>query len=198
MLELSRFDYYLIIINIIGFLYFLIYIYFLAGESSNVSDTIMTILSLCFGSLGIALSMIIFGRTPKYRKKETMMSRVFIWCILVIQIILLLIIKGYIRNDLTINAIEYFKANPIIVIYLLVINIITLIAFALDKIHSIEGNKRIRISVLLFLSFIGGSIGALLAMYIFRHKTRQDYFTVGVPLIIIMQLFCIFYLMNRP
>lgn len=133
-----------------------------------------------------------FWSNSKVQKKETMMSRVFIWCILVFQIILLLIIKGYIRNDLTINAIEYFKANPIIVIYLLVINIITLIAFALDKIHSIEGNKRIRISVLLFLSFIGGSIGALLAMYIFRHKTRQDYFTVGVPLIIIMQLFCIF------
>lgn len=198
MLELSRFDYYLITINIIGFLYFLIYIYFLAGESSNVSDTIMTILSLCFGSLGIALSMIIFGRTPKHRKKETMMSRVFIWCVLVIQIILLLILKGYIRNDLTINAIEYFNANPIIVIYLLIINIVTLIAFALDKIYSIEGHKRIRISILLFLSFIGGSVGALLAMYIFRHKTKQDYFTVGVPLIIIMQLFCIFYLMNRP
>ena len=41
MLELSRFDYYLIIINIIGFLYFLIYIYFLAGESNNDYSILM-------------------------------------------------------------------------------------------------------------------------------------------------------------
>ena len=87
--------------------------------------------------------------------------------------------------------------NPFLVAYLIVINIISLIAFALDKIYAVgHSNRRIRISVLLLLSFIGGSIGALLAMYVFRHKTRKDYFVIGVPLTMIMQVFLIFYFMN--
>lgn len=80
--------------------------------------------------------------------------------------------------------------------YLLVINVVTLIVFAIDKIAAIEHRSRIRIVTLLALCFIGGSIGGLLAMYVFRHKTRQDYFSVGVPLIMIMQVVVIFYIMN--
>ena len=80
--------------------------------------------------------------------------------------------------------------------YLLIINIVTLIAYAIDKINACEGRSRIRIVTLLGLAFIGGSIGAVAAMYLFRHKTRQDYFAVGVPLIIITQVIVIFYLMN--
>ena len=47
-----------------------------------------------------------------------------------------------------------------------------------------------------YLAFIGGSVGALLAMYLLRHKTKKDYFTVGVPLIMIMQVVVLFYAMN--
>jgi len=78
----------------------------------------------------------------------------------------------------------------------LAINILTLILFALDKIAAIENRSRIRIVTLLGLAFIGGSIGGLIAMYVFHHKTKKDYFTVGMPLIIIMQLVVIFFLMN--
>ena len=46
------------------------------------------------------------------------------------------------------------------------------------------------------LAFIGGSVGALVAMYVFHHKTKQDYFSVGVPLIILMQVVVLFFLMN--
>lgn len=60
-------------------------------------------------------------------------------------------------------------------------------AFAIDKIAAIEGRSRIRIVTLLGLAFIGGSIGGLIAMYLFRHKIRKDYFTVGIPLIMVMQ-----------
>ena len=59
-----------------------------------------------------------------------------------------------------------------------------------------RSSGRIRIVTLLGLAFIGGSIGSLLAMYLLRHKTRKDYFTVGVPLIIVMQVVVIFYMMN--
>ena len=49
---------------------------------------------------------------------------------------------------------------------------------------------------LLALAFAGGSIGSLIAMYAFHHKTKKDYFTVGVPLILIMQIVVVFYIMN--
>ena len=80
--------------------------------------------------------------------------------------------------------------------YLVIINIVTLIAFAIDKIAAIEHRSRIRIVTLLGLALIGGSSGALIAMYVFRHKTKKDYFTVGVPLIILMQSVVFFYMMN--
>ena len=79
----------------------------------------------------------------------------------------------------------------------MVINFITLIAFAVDKIAAIEEKPRIRIVTLLGLAFIGGSIGGLIGMFVFRHKIKKDYFMVGVPLIIIMQVVVIFYLMNN-
>lgn len=81
-------------------------------------------------------------------------------------------------------------------IYLAIINIVTFIAFAIDKLAAIEGRSRIRIVTLLGLAFIGGSFGGLLAMYTFRHKIKKDYFAVGIPLIIVMQVIVIFYLMN--
>ena len=49
---------------------------------------------------------------------------------------------------------------------------------------------------LLGLAFIGGSVGALIGMYGFHHKTKKAYFTVGVPLILLMQVVVLFYVMN--
>ena len=43
-------------------------------------------------------------------------------------------------------------------------------------------------SVLFILALMGGSIGSILGMYIFRHKTKHWYFVVGMPLILIAQI----------
>lgn len=67
-------------------------------------------------------------------------------------------------------------------------------AFAVDKARAIQHESRI--ITLSGLAFVGGSVGALLAMYLLHHKTRKDYFTVGVPLIMVMQVFVLFYAMN--
>lgn len=80
--------------------------------------------------------------------------------------------------------------------YLVIINFITFAAFAIDKIAAIERKSRIRIVTLLALAFFGGSIGGLIAMHLLRHKTRKDYFTVGIPLIMIMQVVLLLYAMN--
>lgn len=192
-MELSRFDYYLIAINAIGFILYLVNTWLYSHNAEGQIDRILTITSLLGGSLGIVIAILLFDRKSV---KDNMMSRVFVICVLIIQIIIFLMVKGHIKTDLTFAFWEFFGAHKIIIVYLLAINIVTLIAFAVDKIAAIEHRSRIRIVTLLALAFIGGSIGALIAMYVFHHKTKQDYFSVGVPLIMLMQAVVIFFLMN--
>ena len=75
-----------------------------------------------------------------------------------------------------------------IIIYLVVINVSTFIVYGLDKWKAKQSKWRIRESTLLGLAAIGGSIGALLAMKILRHKTKHNQFKYGVPLILVAQI----------
>lgn len=192
-MELGLFEYYMIGINIIGFLVFMVNQLLYSFTDEMQIDAVVTVASFMGGSAGIILAMLLFSREAV---KENMMSRVFVSCIFVIQVIMFLIVEGYISNEITLDFLGYFERHKTLLLYLVVINFVTLIAFALDKIAAIEDKTRIRIVTLLGLAFIGGSIGGLIAMYVFRHKTRKDYFMIGVPLIIIMQIVVFFYLMN--
>lgn len=72
--------------------------------------------------------------------------------------------------------------------YLLIINLITFLLYAIDKRRSIRKAWRIPESVLMGFVTFGGSVGAMLAMLLFRHKTKHAKFTVGVPLILVAQI----------
>ncbi len=81
-----------------------------------------------------------------------------------------------------------------IIAYIIIINIITYIAYAYDK-HQAKRHKwRVRESTLLFLALAMGSIGALAAMYTTRHKTKHKKFTVGVPLLLILNIMMLVFL----
>lgn len=190
---LSPFMTYIVIINIIGFLLYLVNTLLYRFTAEGQIDAVLTIVSLLGGSLGIVLSILIFDRKAE---KGNMMSRVFVSCILVIQIILFLVIRGHYADHITLAFWTFFDQHKILVAYLVIINFITFATFAIDKKAAIERKSRIRIVTLLALSFFGGSIGGLIAMYLLRHKTRKDYFTVGIPLIMIMQVVLLFYAMN--
>ena len=192
-MNLSILDYYLIGVNILGFILYLVNTWLYSHTADKEIDTILTIASIMGASLGIVLAILLFDRKAQ---KGNMMSRVFVASVLVIQIILVLIIKGFIGTEITVAFWEFFSTHQLFLWYLVAINVITLIFFAVDKIHAIENKSRIRIITLLGLTFIGGSLGAIIAMYVFRHKIRKDYFTVGVPLIIVMQAVVVFFLMN--
>lgn len=192
-MHIARFDYYLIAINAIGFIMYLVNTWLYSHTAEAQIDKALTITSLLGGSLGIVLAILLFDRKAV---KGNMMSRVFVTCVLIIQIIIFLMLKGHIKDDLTFAFWEFFGTHKILIIYMLVINIVTLIAFAIDKIAALEHRSRIRIVTLLGMSFLGGSIGALVAMYVFHHKTKKDYFSTGVPLIMLMQVAVIFYMMN--
>ena len=192
-MELGLLEYYLIVVNVIGFILFAVNTWLYSHTANSQIDVALTITSLLGGSAGILLSILVFDRKAE---KGNMMSRVFIVCIFVIQIVILLMVKGFVAKNITLAFWSFFDQHKVLIMYLVVINFITLAAFAIDKIAAIEGRSRIRIVTLLGLAFIGGSIGGLIAMYLFRHKIRKDYFTVGIPLIMVMQVFVIFYLMN--
>ena len=184
---------YLIAINIIGFLmYFIDFLLYKYTKSSNI-DVILTLLALAGGSAGIFAFIVLFDRKSV---KDNMMSRVFLVCVLILQVIIILFIKGFHGNEINFDFLDFFGRNKILMIYLGIINVITFLAFAIDKLHAIKGKRRIRIITLLGLAFVGGSAGALLGMYTLRHKTKVDYFTVGVPLIMIMQAVVMFFVMN--
>ena len=184
---------YLIIINIIGFVLYLINMLLYNYTAEANVDKFLTIISLVGGSLGILLAIVLFDRKSV---KDNMMSRVFVICLFVIQLVMFLFLKGANGEKITFAFWEFFAEHKILIIYSVIINFVSFAAFAVDKINACDGRSRIRIITLLGIAFAGGSIGAILGMYIFRHKTRVDYFTVGVPLIMIMQAVVIFYLMN--
>ena len=74
----------------------------------------------------------------------------------------------------------------ILIWYLAVINFITWIAYGLDKGRAKSGKWRIPERTLLLLALIGGSLGALAGMILFRHKTRKAKFVVGVPVMLVI------------
>ena len=189
----GAFEYYLIGANVVGFFLYLINMWLYSHTSEGQVDKFLTILSLLGGSLGILLAIVIFdGKAVK----DNMMSRVFIACVFVIQVIILLMVKGHCADHITLAFWTFFNQYKILLIYFGIINFVTFAAFVIDEVNGAEHRSRIRIVTLLGLAFIGGSVGALLAMYLLRHKTRKDYFTVGVPLIMIMQVVVLFYAMN--
>lgn len=75
-----------------------------------------------------------------------------------------------------------------LLIYLAVINAVTFLLYGIDKLKAKKNAWRIKESTLLFAALIGGSVGALAGIYIFRHKTKHLKFKIGVPLILILQV----------
>lgn len=76
-----------------------------------------------------------------------------------------------------------------LLVYLAAVNVLTFFAYGGDKLRAkTAGARRTPEKTLLGLAVIGGSLGALLGMQVFRHKTRHWYFKYGVPAILLAQL----------
>ena len=192
-MNLNIFDRYLLIINIIALVIYGIKVLVYKHQTRDWFEKLCMFIVLLGGSAGILLMIILFDRKAV---KENMMSRVFTLCMLVIQAILLLIVKGYHGDQIHIDFWDYLMQHRILLIYLAVVNILTIIVFGVDKMNAKSNRQRVRIVTLLGLAFIGGSVGALIGMYGFHHKTKKAYFTVVVPLILLMQVVVLFYVMN--
>lgn len=84
--------------------------------------------------------------------------------------------------------------NKYIIFYLVIINIFEFIVMGLDKLLAIKHKYRIPEFTLLFLSAIGGSIGAIIGMFFFHHKTKKLKFRILFPLFLIVYLIIFYYI----
>ena len=75
-----------------------------------------------------------------------------------------------------------------IIYYLLGINLLTFLLYGIDKGKAQQGKWRIPEATLLTLAVLGGSVGALLGMAVFHHKTKHKKFVIGLPLILLAQI----------
>lgn len=74
-----------------------------------------------------------------------------------------------------------------LLIYLVIINAAALIIMLVDKHNAINDLSRIPERGLWAVGILGGSLGCLLGMYLFRHKTRKGAFPWGMPLLLVLQ-----------
>lgn len=72
--------------------------------------------------------------------------------------------------------------------YLVLINALALLLMLADKKKARRGAWRIPEATLLGIAALGGSIGAIAGMYLFRHKTKHPKFFIGLPLILVLQV----------
>lgn len=84
-----------------------------------------------------------------------------------------------------------------ITLYLISINLITFILFWNDKRRSKRTGRRIPEKMLLGLCVIGGSVGGILGMQVFHHKTKHLQFSLGMPIILILQVGLVIFLFIR-
>lgn len=76
----------------------------------------------------------------------------------------------------------------VLLVWLTVINLLTFIVYGADKRRARKGKWRVPEKTLFLLPLLGGSIGALLGMRVFHHKTKHWYFVWGIPAILLAQI----------
>ena len=83
-----------------------------------------------------------------------------------------------------------------LIYYLLAVNVLTFIVYGVDKWKAQRGRWRVPEASLLGLAALGGSVGAWLAMQLFRHKTQKKKFRYGVPALFVLQVAAVLFYLN--
>lgn len=94
---------------------------------------------------------------------------------------------------------EILAANPLagaFLIYMIAVNIICFLAFGWDKKKAEKGAWRIPEATLLLISAIGGSLGGLIGMMFFSHKTRKLKFRIALPALFVVHFIIYAYISN--
>lgn len=82
--------------------------------------------------------------------------------------------------------------------YFIIMNLIGFLLMGIDKYKAKKRAFRIPEATLFIVAVIGGSIGSIIGMYAFRHKTKHWRFVYGMPIILLLQLILFVMLLNAP
>ena len=88
--------------------------------------------------------------------------------------------------------------TKILICYFVIVNLVGFIIMGVDKKRAIRGAWRISEASLFLTAIIGGSIGCIIGMQHFRHKTKHWYFKYGMPAILILQILVLILLTRIP
>ena len=84
-----------------------------------------------------------------------------------------------------------------VALYLTVINLTGFAVMGIDKRKAGRHLWRVRESTLFLIALLGGSVGSILGMRMFRHKTRHWYFVYGMPAILVLQILLAVFILTR-
>lgn len=82
----------------------------------------------------------------------------------------------------------------VVIVYMLVMSIAGFISMGVDKRRAVKGKWRVSEAALFVIALIGGALGSVIGMRVFRHKTKHWYFVVFMPLIMVIQIALIVFL----
>jgi len=84
-----------------------------------------------------------------------------------------------------------------ILLYLVIINLVGFFTMGIDKFKAKKGMWRTKEKTLFMIALVGGSIGSIIGMYFFRHKTKHNTFIFGMPAILVLQIILVLYILTH-
>lgn len=185
-MSLTAFQWYVIAINTIAFLVYTIdYQIYKHGGDGIKPEILCNIVTIFGGAFGTLVAEVLWNRRIN---KFNAQSRIYTVVCLIIQIAFLWVLWGPNHETAKTQALSFYDSHKILCVYYLIINFVTFIVFAIDKIKALVGAWRIREVILLGLCLLGGGVGGILAMDICYHKVKSTHFMFGVPLMICAHL----------
>lgn len=197
---------YLILINAVSFFLFAIDLHRHGKTGRTLQPAWIFMVSVLLGgAAGANLYFLLFfphfmRSKRKSRKVNSIEHDTYNWwhicCLLalVVQAILVFAVYGN-ETYFSLRRITPYRDKLLhgALFYLLLINLVTFIFFAVDKWRARKNRFRIKEAVLFILCFLGGTIGGIIGVHALHHKTTRQAFVVGIPLILLVQVITVIY-----
>ncbi len=90
------------------------------------------------------------------------------------------------------------EVSQLLICYFVTVNICGVLFMGLDKWKAKKRSWRIPEATLFIIAVIGGALGSIIGMYLFRHKTRHWYFVYGMPAILVIHILLVLFVLKGP